>query len=176
MINPASGISTSWSDWLDMKRQGWTTAWIAVDDLGRVSLGSVPPPGYIDPNAPAETGPIQEPFHLALPGTPPKRQRPACLPEKTETRSLLSGRLQILQSKAWQSIGRPATITLANGLRIDLVVEKSGTYRLLLARQEAEPGDRELSTVLAHWPDPVPETSATERFEHGGWKCLKVTW
>lgn len=107
--------------------------------------------------------------------TPAQRQRPACLQPKKEELSPLTERLSLLRSMAWQHPGKPARITLTNGLRLDLVAEPGGTYRLLLARQTATPSDTELATVLNHWPDPIPDVGP-EAFDFQGWHCIKVVW
>jgi hypothetical protein len=147
-----------WDQLPALKASGWTVLSVTPLEGAETQICMAPP-------AP-----------LAAPVPAIHRPRPAGLLSKAPERSSLTGELDLLRAQAWKHPGKAANKTLLRGLRLDLIAERSGTYRLLLARQGAAPSDQELATVLAHWPEPVGETSEPEHFMHGDWQCLKVMW
>lgn len=81
-----------------------------------------------------------------------------------------------LYGDACRHAGQQKSVTLPGGLQVR-TIQFDGVTRLLLARQgDVWPSDQEWATVLAHWPHDVVEEPKPEKFQHGGWNCMRGAW
>jgi hypothetical protein len=97
------------------------------------------------------------------------KEQPAAEPSR------LTQQLEILLAKAERYPGQTQRAE-RRGLRIQ--VQRAGDQvKLLLARRGATwPSDKELETVLAHWPGGPQPMQEPRRFIHNGYACLSLAW
>lgn len=86
----------------------------------------------------------------------------------------LKSRLSTTVALAEAKPGEPQRMVLGNGLRVDIRVGKD--TELQLSRHNVYPAERELRTVLEHWPYPVDAMMQGKQQEHQGRFYLKAKW